>query len=225
MYFYTYKITCLLGTLAGKYYLGKHRTNNLDDRYTGSGKIITDYFKHYGKVLNETYTKEIIQFYDNYEDLTKAEIELIGDLYETDDNCINIKKGGDGGNGGNSKGFHHTEETKRRIAESEKGEKNYAYGKKLSEEHKKKISESVKKTMSNPEIRAKCSHVQTDSTKAKISKANTGKKRTEETKLKMSKAHKGRKLSEEQKAKLRKPKVRLKGRHWILDENGRRKWI
>ena len=37
----------------------------------------------------------------------------------------------------------HSEETKKKLSESHTGEKNYWYGKHLSEEHKKKMSESL----------------------------------------------------------------------------------
>lgn len=64
-YYYTYKITLLKGSLNNYYYLGKHSTNNLNDGYAGSGKIIKSYYKKYGKLENITYTKEILSFYNN----------------------------------------------------------------------------------------------------------------------------------------------------------------
>lgn len=39
-------------------------------------------------------------------------------------------------------GKHHTEETKRKISEAQKGEKSYNYGKHFSDEHKRKIGAS-----------------------------------------------------------------------------------
>lgn len=50
-------------------------------------------------------------------------------------------------------------------------------------------------------------YVATDEHRAKISKANSGRKFTEEHKRKIAAAHVGKKLSEETKAKLRKPKT------------------
>jgi group I intron endonuclease len=42
------------------------------------------------------------------------------------------------------KGKHHSEETRIKLSESKKGEKNHFYGKHLSEEHRKKLSEALK---------------------------------------------------------------------------------
>ena len=59
-------------------------------------------------------------------------------------------------------GKHHSEETRKKISESKKGENNYWFGKHHSEETRKKISE-----------------------------AHKGKNHSDETRKKMSEAHKG----------------------------------
>ena len=94
MFYYTYKVTLLKGSLAGKYYYGQHRTKNLKDGYIGSGTMIAAYFKKYPKVEGVTYVREILAFYSDEEELNRAEKELIGDRYETDPNCLNLKAGG-----------------------------------------------------------------------------------------------------------------------------------
>ena len=88
------------------------------------------------------------------------------------------------------KGKHRSAETKKKISESHKGEKNPNYGKHFSEESKKKISETEKGKKISEE------------SKKKISEAKKGKKRSEETKKKLSEANKGKKLSEETKMKI-----------------------
>ena len=93
-YFYTYKITLLKGSLAGKYYYGQHITYNLNDGYCGSGTIIKSYYKKYRAIENITYVKEILKFYNDEKELDIAEKILIGDLWKTDDNCLNLKCGG-----------------------------------------------------------------------------------------------------------------------------------
>ena len=91
---YIYKITLLCGKLSGKYYLGKHTTSNPKDGYTGSGRIVKDYFKKYGRKKNVTYIKEIIEYNTSMEINAEREKVIIGDLWETDPNCLNCCEGG-----------------------------------------------------------------------------------------------------------------------------------
>ena len=100
---------------------------------------------------------------------------------------FNFTEGGDG-----SSGFKHSEETRKKMSEAQKGKNHPMYGKTLSEEHKKKISESLKgKTLS-----AK--------TRKKMSEAQKGKTFSEETRKKISKSLKGKTLSEETRKKISK---------------------
>ena len=166
-YYYTYKITLLKGSLKDHYYFGQHRTNDLNDKYCGSGRVIKDYYKKYGRKEGDSYIKEILCFYDSPDDLNKAEDELIGEKWKTDQMCLNITRGGvrehfetttevtkqklreatkryfenctDFSPYQKFKGCHHTEETKRKISEHHRT--NYHP---LSEETKNKIRNSSK---------------------------------------------------------------------------------
>ena len=174
MFYYTYKITLLKGSLAGHYYYGQHRTNNLNDSYAGSGIVIKDYFKKYDKIEHQTYIKDIIAFYNSPEELNKAEFELIGDKYITDNLCLNLIPGGNGK--GRNKGYKHTEETKQKISESNKG-------KIISSETREKMSEIAKNRKGRK---------LSDETKEKIRIAALNRAPiSEETKQKISKANKG----------------------------------
>lgn len=251
MFYLIYKITLLKGSLAGHYYYGQHRTKNINDNYAGSGRIISNYYKKYGKIKDETYHKEIISFCESIDELNATEINIINTLYKDDPKCLNLKSGG-GGLGISEEtrnklrlshsGKHQSEETKEkisknngmknkevssRVAEKHKGIHNiisdeqkhkisetlkmkyksgeikpthnitYGFkGHKHSEESKKKISENIIKTMSNPDVRQKMS-------KSKIGNKNA----------------QGHKVSEETKEKM-KP---WKGYHWKKDpETGKR---
>ncbi|MGM9963986.1 MAG: hypothetical protein ACI32Z_02450 [Clostridium sp.] len=108
---YIYKITLLQGSLKNCYYLGKKSSkvpqyaqggnvekfvvdNPMFDSYSGSGVIPINYFKKYGKILGETFLKEIILFSkDSLENCLNEEL-VIADKYKTDPLCINLVKGG-----------------------------------------------------------------------------------------------------------------------------------
>jgi len=64
------------------------------DPYKGSGKIINNYFKKYFPKVNESFIKEIIKFSDSFEDNYKDEELIIGDLWKSDEKCLNLIKGG-----------------------------------------------------------------------------------------------------------------------------------
>ena len=157
MVYYTYKITCLLGSFKGKYYFGQRHTDKMpDDKYCGSGTLLGKYYKKYGKIEGETYIKEIIQFYNSPEELNKAEYELIGDKYETDDMCLNLRAGGmqcgmsqesiEKARAKNKLhvGWHHKEETKIKQSVSAKKHPPNALGHVDSEETKQKRRDSLK---------------------------------------------------------------------------------
>lgn len=90
-YHFLYKTTNLVN---GKYYYGMHSTNNLQDRYPGSGKYLWYAIKKYGK---ENFHIEILEFFDTRESLVEAEKKLITEIQVKDSNCMNLKPGGSGG--------------------------------------------------------------------------------------------------------------------------------
>ena len=194
---YIYKIILLCGKLAGKYYYGKHTTSNPKDGYAGSGKIVVDYFKKYGRKKNITYIKEIIEYNSTMEINAEREKIIIGDLWKTDPNCLNCCEGGEIG------GLSHTvwnkgvkgclsEETIKKMSNAKKGKQSPFKGVtgRYTEETLKKISEAGKGRIVSDETRKKLSEagkgrVVSEETRKKISESNTGKKVSEETKKKM----------------------------------------
>lgn len=88
MYHYFYKIT---NKLNGKYYYGVHNTDNLDDGYFGSGKILKKAYQKYGV---ENFEKEIIEFFDTEEEAFAHEKKIVNEELIRDDNCYNVQIGG-----------------------------------------------------------------------------------------------------------------------------------
>lgn len=96
MYYYVYKIVCTEGSFKDKVYFGKHKTNDLNDGYICSSKILNNgYLKKYPN----GYIRTIIGFYNSYSELNKAEKSIISQ-HRGKSYCLNIAAGGDGGDVG-----------------------------------------------------------------------------------------------------------------------------
>ena len=136
---------------------------------------------------------------DNIEELNKLETYYIG-LYDTYENGYNLTLGGNG-----SVGYEVSENTKRKISESLKGKNNPNYGKVGKDSHwyGRRHTEETKKKMSKTQ-REKgkgrgTGRKHTEETKRKISLNHArcpsygmlGKKHSKEAKKKLSKARKG----------------------------------
>lgn len=88
---YLYKTTCLI---TGRFYIGIHSTNNLEDGYMGSGKRLRRSIRKYGVNNHE---KEILEFFENRELLIEREKEIITPEVLANKKCMNIQPGGGGG--------------------------------------------------------------------------------------------------------------------------------
>lgn len=87
---YIYKIT----RTDGKYYIGMHSTDNLDDGYFGSGQLLWKSIKKHGK---EAHTKEILEFLPTRSELRERERLIVNEEILDDKLCMNLKLGGEGG--------------------------------------------------------------------------------------------------------------------------------
>jgi hypothetical protein len=88
-YHYLYKTINLINN---KYYYGMHSTNNINDKYLGSGRVIKRALKKYGK---ENFVKEILEFFDNRQQLAEAEKNKITKEMIQDKYCYNCMYGGE----------------------------------------------------------------------------------------------------------------------------------
>jgi hypothetical protein len=86
-----YKIT---NTVNDKIYVGKHSTENLDDGYMGSGKLIKRAIEKYGI---DKFNKEIVFEFETEEEALLMESEIVDDMFIARLDTYNIIKGGLGG--------------------------------------------------------------------------------------------------------------------------------
>jgi group I intron endonuclease len=91
MFYLIYKIT---NQINGKFYIGSHKTKDLNDNYMGSGKYLLRAQKKHGI---ENFAKEILFVFDNPEEMYAKESEIVNEDFLEEQNCYNIKIGGFGG--------------------------------------------------------------------------------------------------------------------------------
>lgn len=85
-----YKIT---NSINGKFYIGKHSTNNIEDNYLGSSKILYRAIKKYGK---ENFTKEILDIFYTEQEALDKESELVNETFVNRKDTYNLTLGGSG---------------------------------------------------------------------------------------------------------------------------------
>lgn len=133
MYYYFYKIT---NNINGKYYYGVHHTENINDGYMGSGVLLWRAYNKYGQ---SNFTKEIIRYFDNADDMFKYEAEIVNEDLVKDVNCYNIALGGFGGN--LIAGLSEEEKNKWRNKLSESGKESYKNNPDRAKQHSNKMKE------------------------------------------------------------------------------------
>ncbi len=84
MYHFIYRTTNLLN---GKFYIGKHSTQNLNDGYMGSGSALLAAMNKHGK---ECFKTTIIEFFEHEEDVVRREKEIATQEFCKRDDVYNI---------------------------------------------------------------------------------------------------------------------------------------
>ena len=185
-----------------KYYLGKHK-GSPDDSYTHSSTVWESFTK---STIPDGVRRRILA-YGTDEEMTKLEHNLLLNRRQKCwDRYYNVSAGWPllfdiSGTNNPMYGRKHSEETRKKLSEVNKGKKH-------SEESRKKLSEVNKGKKHSEESKKKMSEVQkgkkvSEETRKRMSEAHKGKKHSEETRKRMSEANKGRKHSEESKKKMR----------------------
>lgn len=99
MIHYVYEIKNIIDD---KIYVGKHSTENIDDGYMGSGKLLNHAIRKHGL---ENFRKRIIQQFDTAEEALKFEKQIVNEEFVKDVKTYNLSLGGKGGWGLNNHFF------------------------------------------------------------------------------------------------------------------------
>lgn len=119
MYYTVYKIK---NKINNKEYIGYHSTDNLDDGYMGSGKLIKRAIEKYGI---ESFQKEYIDIFDNRDDAIALEALLVDKEYTLRNDTYNLNLGGNVrisvGKNNPFYGKTHTNKTKLKLSKIHSG--------------------------------------------------------------------------------------------------------
>lgn len=126
----------------GKRYIGQRIFSNGWKTYLGSGVMLKNAIKKYGR---ESFIRDIVAVAYSEDELNELEIEWINNYNAVEsDDFYNIASGGKSGNAFAGKSEKEMNVIKDKLSKARKGENNYNYGNTLSQEHKDKISKSMK---------------------------------------------------------------------------------
>lgn len=92
--YYTIYVTYNL--INGKEYIGKHQTQNINDNYLGSGKLIRSAIDKYG---GENFVKDVLFVFKTEQEMNNKEKELVTEEYIKSKLSYNLCPGGHGGFG------------------------------------------------------------------------------------------------------------------------------
>ena len=204
-YYLIYQIT---NNLNHKIYIGKHKTDCLDDDYFGSGKHLKRAQEKYGL---ENFTKTILFYLQNEDEMNLLEKMVVTKEFCDRDDTYNLNVGGDGGWDYVNLSCDYGAGSQKRQAAAQKIS-NFWDIPENSEHLSELISSALKKKISDmsPEERESMRQRNSDAAKKSgFSKAFLGKHHSDETKQRISQA------------KQQNPTTREKngayGKHWYYD--------
>lgn len=87
---YIYKTTCLI---TGRYYIGMHSTDDMNDAYMGSGKRLGYSLRKYGV---DNHVRTVLEHCSTREELILREEAIVSSELLNDPMCMNLVRGGKG---------------------------------------------------------------------------------------------------------------------------------
>lgn len=166
MFYTVYKTTNLIN---GKFYVGVHKTNEPNDSYLGSGKLLLKAIEKYGI---ESFRKEVLFIFDNPTEAFDKEAEIVTTEFLSENNTYNLKVGGQGG-------FDYLNRTGLNISGVKKRDYNKISAKVVETKSKRVYTRS-------DDFREKMSKAQRGIKKPGVSLAQKGVSKSEEHRLKIS---------------------------------------
>jgi len=91
MFYYLYEVK---NKINGKIYVGVHKTDDMNDGYMGSGKVIKRAIEKYGI---DNFEKTILETFDCEEKMFLREKEFVDEEFLSRDDVYNLRRGGMGG--------------------------------------------------------------------------------------------------------------------------------
>ena len=169
-YHFIYKTTNLL---SGRYYIGMHSTDDLNDGYLGSGTYLKRSINKHGK---ENHSIEILEFLNSREELAAREREIVSLQEIAKKECMNLKVGGEGGF---SKEIQKIGSTLGNLRKSELLKQDAAFREKISNIMRLQMKKQYKEGRENPNKGHWIGRQHTEETKKKIGAANSTKQKGE----------------------------------------------
>lgn len=166
-YHYIYKTTNILN---GRYYIGMHSTDDLNDGYMGSGTRLRRSLNKHGK---ENHKIEYLEFLDSREELKDREAEIVNLNEIAKEECMNLKVGGYGGLSGEEHGRIFSKAGNDKLRELLNNDPEFS--KRRSDAISKSLKESYANgtKLKNYGNKAFTGRVHTEETKSKIGKTNS----------------------------------------------------
>ena len=184
-------VYCITNTVNGKKYIGQtiqEPEKRIRRHFTTKQRsYLSRAVREYGK---SAFLYEIVEDNIPHEHLAARERYWVAHLDTMSPNGYNLTSGGE-------RVKIVSANTRKKLSDALKGEKNPNYGKIRSHEHRRRLSEANTGKTHTPESRRKISE-----SKKGENNPNYGKPRSPETRQKMSESHKGKKLTAEHRQKL-----------------------
>ena len=168
-YHYIYKTTC---KVTGKYYIGMHSTDDLNDGYLGSGQRLSRSIKKHGR---ENHACEIVEFLPDRATLSLRESEIVSEKLLSDPMCLNMALGGVGGFTGGLEAYNASVSKEERAFRAKVSHNPATWTDGRRAEQRARMARIAQEVKDGLRIHARTGATLSDEAKAKVGEATKGK--------------------------------------------------